>query len=454
MNIVAERNLFVNTSSVIDGSGRDVTINLPQDYADCKMNQQMKMTLSSFLMEKKFYNINSTNNKFFLTAYQEGTGVPWKIVGNMCEIAEGNYRAFGGQQVQGIDVAATPNPTSTFWYDPNGLGYAIKTAVEYGIGMVWLKNPNGTFEYQGFSGGLLNVKPFLQYVTGQGPHTVEDLVVVTFDSLKMVYTIRINVPSTMQRNVTTFPAAQPPIANPDPGALTFGLFSFEFPSYRAVPGSIINEIIGTNFGGAFVDTHELLGGCAVDQNDLTTNDKTAYDQLRTLYGTSGNFGNTEFKGYYQASLRTIEAVYVRTDLSSSNFQTASFDSGNNLYPYVISSTILAKIPTDNPQQIYTNEYYPTPTNKPAVGPPVGTTYFEPILYSYNDFAVPWEYLTFIDQGGNTWGAMLNTNHVSQLRLFITDDKGRLIPWQSDEQRKCNEMYFTATLRITIYEKEQ
>ena len=453
MNIIAERNLFVNTSSVIDGSGRDVTINLPQDYADCKMNQQMKMTLSSFLMEKKFYNINSTNNKLFLTAYQEGTGVPWKILGNMCTITEGNYRSFGGRQVQGIDVTATPTPKFTFWYDPNGLGYAIKTAIEHGLGMDWTKNANGSFQYEAYTPN--NGAPFVQY-TGATKYDVEDLVVVEFDSLKMVYTISIQIPAVMQRNVTTFPVPAPPIAVPDPGVLNFGLFSFELPNYRAVQGSIINQIIGTNFQATFVDTHELLGGCAVDQNDLTTNNKAAYDQLTKLYreGVQVIANSIQYSiasGYYQASLRTIEAVYVRSDLSSSNFQTASFDSGNNLYPYVISSTILAKIPTDNPQQIYTNEFYPTPTNKPAAG---DETYFEPILYSYNDFAVPWEYLSFLDQGGNIWGAMLNTNHVSQLRLFITDDKGRPIPWQSDEQRKCNEMYFTATLKITIYEKSE
>ena len=68
MNVIAERNLFINTSSVPVGNGRDVSINLPQGYADCQANEQMRMTLSTFLMEKKFYDVNPTNNTFFLVA--------------------------------------------------------------------------------------------------------------------------------------------------------------------------------------------------------------------------------------------------------------------------------------------------------------------------------------------------------------------------------------------------
>ena len=88
---------------------------------------------------------------------------------------------------------------------------------------------------------------------------------------------------------------------------------------------------------------------------------------------------------------------------------------------------------------------------PQYLPPDGATPAElnNVQYGYSDQTFPAEYISFIDQGGHTFSMMLNTNHVSQIRMFLTDDKGRLLPYESKGQEDCNEMYFTATLKVTI-----
>jgi len=438
--VIAERNLFVNTSTVLQGNGRDTRINLPQGYADCRSDQQMKMSLSSFTMEKKFYNINDTNRLFFMTALDPVNNI---LASNTCEIAQGNYRAFGGRQL--IDVG-TALISQGHFYDKRGLGYALKKTIEYNLGFEWVLT-----QYQ--PSGLSVQETFLEgtpVVKAGEVVPLEDLVVVEFNSLLQTYTITINLNSASFTNLK-------PNSNVFNGAyLQFDFFTFELPSYRRIPNTLIDKIIQGNLGYTFVDTHELLGGCSVDNNESTT----AYVQSQLSdanpvipkffipigtdgqpkirdFNTPGDYNVTQiFETKFQASLRTTEAVYVRTDLPADNFQTASFDTGANLFPFVIKSDILAKIPLPNPIQTYIIESRKSSVDSSTVAE------------ANYDFQLGWEYITFQDNG-DIFGAMLNTTHLSQLRIYLTDDKGRLLPYQSPEQAKCNEMYFTATLKITV-----
>ena len=447
MNIISERNLFINTSSVPVGNGRDVSINLPQGYADCAFGEQMRMTLSTFLMEKKFYDVNETNNTFFLVAYTTDANLT-DMISIPIVIPKGNYKSFGGRQDYGQEVTAGTAPPAwavnttrvRSWYNTRGLGYQLLLKIEAALGLEWngtkyIDNPAGTGVYK-------VVKDTL---------TTRDLVIIKHDAVSGRWTITIDIASAI-----TDTAIESRITSK---TYKLNFYSFELANYSNFDNAI-GKIIGNNLYGAFVDTHELLGGCSVQRNnDLAPATLTQLESVTALFDSVNTTPNVYTgQGSFQASLKTLEAVYVRTNLSSTNFQTASFDSGNDLYPFVISSDILAKIPvyagtvatsseTNYPAYLE-NAQVPLADNNPE-GLPSALAGTNNVQYGYNDETFPAEYISFIDQGGHTFSMMLNTNHVSQIRMFLTDDKGRLIPWESDGQKACNEMYFTATLKVTI-----
>ena len=425
MNVIAERNLFINTSSVPVGNGRDVSINLPQGYADCQANEQMRMTLSTFLMEKKFYDVNPTNNTFFLVA-NKINGTLADIISVPIIIDDGNYKSFGGQEVFGTGDTGT---STEKWYNNKGIGYQLLTKIETALGIEW----------NGLGTGYVSIPapkttPIYTAPTGAGAILTRNVVIVTHNSVNGLWTIAINA------------KALTPISG---GNYNFNLYSFELPGGLASP-----NIVGTITKGSYLfkDTHELLGGCSVNREIGLPSPAVSVDELellRSMFKRTTVVNDPDkatFEGYFQASLKTLEAVYVRTNLSSLNFQTASFDSGNNLYPFVISSDILAKIPVYAGTVATAQE-----TFYPQYLPPDGATPAElnNVQYGYSDQTFPAEYISFIDQGGHTFSMMLNTNHVSQIRMFLTDDKGRLLPYESKGQEDCNEMYFTATLKVTI-----
>lgn len=437
MNVIAERNLFINTSTVPVGSGRDVSINLPQGYADCAFGEQMRMTLSTFLMEKKFYDVNETNNIFFLVAYTTDPNLA-DMISTPIVIPKGNYKSFGGRQQYGQDVAspaAGANGTIVRnWYNTRGLGYQILLQIEAALGLKWdgekyIDNPAGTGVYKVVKNTL----------------TTRDLVVVEHDAVTGLWSIDININSQMGVGAAIESRVTGKTYN-------LNLYSFELANYSNSDNAI-GKIIGSNLAGAFVDTHELLGGCSVQSNnDPGPPTLTQLEQITALFDAPNrnNPNNLAAQGYFQASLKTLEAIYVRTNLSSSNFQTASFDSGNDLYPFVISSDILAKIPIYTGTVATSSETnYPAYLENEQTSPDIAPVGTNNVQYGYNDETFPAEYISFIDQGGHTFSMMLNTNHVSQIRMFLTDDKGRLLPWESDGQKKCNQMYFTATLKVTI-----
>jgi hypothetical protein len=430
MNIVAERNLFVNTSSVPVGNGIDVSINLPQGYMDCTFGEQMRVTLSSFLMEKKFYDVNETNNTFFVVARPRDEEVR-HMVPIPITIPKGNYRAFGGYQL---------TDKNKVYYDENSLCYAILLQLETAFGVTW----NATTQtYEDI------VDEGLYEIGGVIPTGIQrNFLKVEYDNITGLITITFD-PAALGAGAEINPRD-----NLTSGPFTFYFFSFELSQMPI--NNIASDILAGQTQFSFLDTHELLGGCSVQStkflqsppalSDLDTMTKLFNVQEVISPGVlTGGFIAT---GLFQASLKTLEAVYVRTNLSSSNFQTASFDSGGNLYPFVISSDILAKIPV-------MTETIPTASKSyvpivAAVEPPAPPVVNATMTFGSSDlFTFPAEYISFIDQGGHTFSMMLNTNHVSNIRIFLTDDKGRILPHESEEQKKCNELYFTATLKVQV-----
>jgi hypothetical protein len=359
-SLIATRNLFVNSENTLIGDCRDFTINLPQDLASCNEDENLRITLGSFVMRKSWYSVNKYNNKFYIVG-TDGFASP-TILSGVVEIPEGNYQSFN-------DITY-------------GLCPAIKTKVD-----AVLLATFGITNKSTVSWDFVNNKISISWtVQASGSNS-------TFDMKIVVFTLK---------------------------------------DYNANSPQLLKDIIGTDYISAFQDTQELLGGCNNDDGSVDTFDKLKNCLGLTKTGTAPEF-TYSFTGYYVASLNTEEAIYLRTDLNSSAFQTAGFDAGSSLYPYVVNSQILAKIPLNNLPMYYTQAVN-------NADPPVVQ---ERYLYEK-----PYDLITYVDNGNNLFSVMLPNKKLNSIRLYLTDSYGRLLPGGL-EQIACDAMNFTATLRIDV-----
>lgn len=217
---------------------------------------------------------------------------------------------------------------------------------------------------------------------------------------------------------------------------------FTIPEYAIGKSAFLQRIIGYNFESAFTSTNELLGGCNQDSIIPYVAGKTDlqyWEELKS-WGTIENAGSAvapfeSHTGKWAASLSTEEEIYLRCDQQMSNYQTAGFDAGAyDLYPFITSSQILAKIPLGMPQ---VSEYTVGINN---ASPPV-------IQERYISEKSP-PVITYLDNGDNLYSTRLASKNISQLRLFLTDSYGRKLP-VSQAQLDCDSSAFTATIKIDI-----
>ena len=357
--IVATRNLFVDTEETIIGECRDVTINLPQDVISCEENQSIRVTLQSFNMRKAWYRVNEYNDTFYILGADANGNLG--TVGKV-KIPNGNYESF----------------TDTRF----GLIVAIQTAL------------NTT---------LVNDFGITAPNTAVAWNKVTNKITMTFQS-----------PQTEQ-------------------ILNLKVVTFTINNYQAGGTGIVQQIIGFDVLTAFQDNYELMGGCNEQRNEVAS-----YSDLTDMFSVSTTFANNVYTytmaGYYNASLFTEEAVYVRSNLNSTSFQTAGFDTGG-LFPYVVNSQILAKIPIPNPNFAYQSAYDITAAK---------------VAEEYN-YEANCPLIQFTDNGNSIYSVMLLNKKVASVRLFITDSYGRLIPAISEQQIGCSALHFTCSLRVDVFE---
>jgi hypothetical protein len=180
--------------------------------------------------------------------------------------------------------------------------------------------------------------------------------------------------------------------------------------------------------------------------DYVTNKFTVtFDTTGATSGnsTGGNNPSYTMTSFYNASLNSEEAIYLRTDLNSTSFQTSGFDSGSQLFPYIVNSQILAKIPLNNAISVFVQESGSSVTDE---GAPVTSTSTADYRYER-----PYELIQYTDNGNNIYSIILVSKKVNSMRLFVTDSYGRLLPEISQQQINCDGMNFTASLRVDIFQ---
>tara|TARA_R110000764_G_scaffold28636_2_gene67409 strand:+ start:453 stop:1532 length:1080 start_codon:yes stop_codon:yes gene_type:complete len=214
------------------------------------------------------------------------------------------------------------------------------------------------------------------------------------------------------------------------------LVCFTMPNFRAQAGTMLASIIGNDLEAAFQDSHVLLGGCPHTNERATTYAELV--ECIPLTRTAGPPVSYTGTSIYNANLSTEQNIYMRTDLNNTAFQTSSFDV-SSIYPNVITSNILAKIPYVNPYKSEIGEDQSTP-------PDVANTR---VYNSEQDTPV----IRYTDNGNDLFSLLLTSKGVASLRLFLTDAYGRRLPEISAEQLKCNGIHFTCSLKVNVYESD-
>jgi hypothetical protein len=345
------------------------------------------------------------------------------------EVISGNCRDFSMNLPQGVlrcnpdqSMRVTLNTFSMFknFYDINRYNSVFYVVVaDRATGALTGSAPvvieNG--DYQGFTGVQFGLCAKIQTAVNTAvtaaagaPTSVECL----YNRLSRLFTININQGANLA------------------GKQLF-LTSFTIANYDSGVGGIVPTIIADTEVNAFQSTHIIMGGCHEQRNQVdTVADLTAmFDRASDV-----DQGVVSFVGYYNANLRSETNLYLRTDLQSTSFQTANFDIGDNLFPYIVNSNILAKIPIPPNRFSYVEEYNKAQNQ----------------VTSVFDYEADSETITFMDNGNNVFSILMASKGVGSLRLFLTDSFGRVIPEISDKQIECSALAFTTSLRVDVFQE--
>ena len=218
------------------------------------------------------------------------------------------------------------------------------------------------------------------------------------------------------------------------------IVAFTINDYKNISGNIISDAIGTNRFDAYQSSNVILGGCAHTNMDVTGTPAEQFDQLRTVWDVENGAGVLSvFSSQFMGSLSDDNAIYLRTTLNNSGYETAGFQTGGTGFPIVTGTSILAKILINNADLGSTHS---EPDDEQAVDKTGGIS----------SFHIPdTQIITFEDKGDLLYSLILNDRNVSEFSLRLTDRLGRLLPAVSNEQIECNNLSFTACLRIDTLE---
>jgi hypothetical protein len=174
-----------------------------------------------------------------------------------------------------------------------------------------------------------------------------------------------------------------------------------------------NAPTGVNENAYFNDAHEIWGGYPTrDGWDPTVGPVDLFSG-----STAGGAVATAQQSPFVAQLNTLEAVYIRTNLHSGNYQTYGFEKDLPNQKGLTPTQIFARIPLN--QQYHTN--------------------LDP-------------FVSFEDPNG-LFSMYLSQTQLSQVFFSITDDKGRLLPEVNEDQAVVGSISFKLSFRWEVLHDE-
>ena len=305
MKVKFARNVFVDSEINSIGNGQISKINFPPSAFSVAPGELMRMILTSFEMRRNWYNINPTNNTFYLYD-PAGAGTYTPIV-----IAQGTYPTFA----------------------------LLTTAIQNAVVAV---------------------------VAGS---------TVVYDPILRKYTI------TLGAGV--------------PAGAYFVCFQVKL-NDGFQPATVSN-------GGFFNDSQEILGAKPTRDgwNGVPVN----------AFGTTVGVG--PHISPFVAALNTLEAIYIRTNLHSGNYQTFGFEKDLPNQQGLTPTQIFARIP-------------------------LSRAFFDP----------EFEFVSFEDPN-SLFSMYLNQTQLSQVYFTVTDDKGRLIQEVAQGQSEAGNLSFKMSFRWEV-----
>lgn len=303
MTTVATRNLFID-SEITQGVGNGLSfrLNLPPSSFSCKPNQVMKMTLNNFEIRKNWYEVNQTNNVFWIQVTNAGVSRFVPVI-----IPPGSYRAFGATNTAtGITFA------SPYTYTNNDLCSAISFAVTKSLSSLHTNNP----VYD--SVGNVNIVSPAPGLTANAFFPSAPVATVAWNTVTRKFTI-------------TFPT---PSANYVINGLVFVQCKNRLPASHPMATALGN--FNTSYGDpTFMDTYELIGGVPTRDSEVLGGNVAAGNSVT----------NNVFISPYVGQLNTLEAIYVRLlSSSTNNFQSPGLDRNLPNNYGLVPTNILARIP--------------------------------------------------------------------------------------------------------------
>ena len=313
MTTVATRNLYID-SEISQGNGLSFRLNLPPSSFCCKPNQVMKLTMSNFEIRKNWYEVNQTNNVFWIKLTNASVSKYFPIA-----IPPGSYRAFG------TTATSTAAYNSAYSYATNDLC----SAIAYGINKTLrsIHEKQAIFDWTGLTtigtGTDVDYRIYQAdteysanevFGAGESPATV-----VSFNSVTRKFTMTITVPVagyTIDQIIFLQVKHGIPVAHP--------MNRFVATFNRARYGE-----------AAFQDSYELLGGVPTRDSEISNNS----------VADGNTISANKFVSPYVGQLNTLEAIYVRLlSASTNNFQSPGLDKNVPNNYGLVPTNIFARCP--------------------------------------------------------------------------------------------------------------
>lgn len=183
-----------------------------------------------------------------------------------------------------------------------------------------------------------------------------------------------------------------------------------FCSFQVAPSSGYNLPSLVTNQGFYNDSSEILGGKATTQQNWD-----GVSAPVNMFGTQ--LATSAVSSIYPAQLNSMEAIFIRTNLQSTNYSTFAYASESKANA-ITSSNIFARIPLV--QGYYTD---------------------------LNPF------LSFEDQNGvGIFALSIGNKQIDQITFWLTDDKGRYLQQVNAGQVTSGALSWKMTIKWEVFEK--
>jgi hypothetical protein len=228
------------------------------------------------------------------------------------------------------------------------------------------------------------------------PQSLGDAIIIAIRAVPALATSTIAYSQYTRKYTITLPVGLPANA---------GFVSFQVKGDNNLQPAQVSD------GAYFNDFHEIIGG-------YPTRDNWGGVPIDLFTGAPvGGAVPATVSSPFVASLNTLEAIYIRTNLHSGNFQTYGFEKDLPNQQGLTPTQIFARIP-------------------------LSRAYFDPVH----------EFINFEDTN-NLFTMDIDQTQLSQVFFTITDDKGRLIEEIATGQSRVGNLSFKLSFRWEVVEDD-